>query len=300
MLFPTPDAAADTLVSALRANDIAALQRILGPGGDEILSSGDAVADRADAERFLAYYDEEHRVRLRMSGEHILIVGDGEWPFPVPLEWTGNGYEFDTKKGRAEILNRRVGRNELAVEQVCLAIGDAQREYALLRPMGGDLPEYAQKVVSDPGKKNGLYWPTAEGEPPSPLGPLVASATAEGYRAAGSPATAGSVNASNAGSRPFHGYRFRLLTAQGPHATGGAVNYLVNGRLIGGFGVIAYPAEYGNSGVMTFITNHDGVVFERDLGPETEKKATEIHEFDPGPGWNRATPAATEEQVVGK
>ena len=282
--FSSPDAAAQSLIDALRAGDDARLKQILGPAGDQILSSGDEVADRADAERFLALYDARHSVRPEDGGASTLQVGEEGWPFPVPIVKSGRGYVFDAKAGKEEILNRRIGRNELSAQQVCLAIADAQRDYVALRPAGGDLPEYARKMISDPGARNGLYWPTAEGEPPSPLGPLAAMAAAEGYGAQGDAA----------GPPPaYHGYRYRLLTSQGPHATGGALSYIVGGRLIGGFAVVAYPAEYGNSGIMTFIVNHEGVVYQRDLGPDTEQAAQRMTAFDPGPGWTRE-PGATQ------
>ena len=276
--FSSPHAAAQSLVDALRANDRARLDQILAPAADDILSSGDPVADRADAARFLALYDAGHRIQAEADGVHTLIVGEADWPFPVPIVKAGRKFVFDAETGREEILNRRIGRNELDAQQVCLAIVDAQREYVALRPTGGALPEYAQKLVSDTGKKNGLYWPTGEGEPASPLGPLVATAATEGYGSATAPAS----------KRPaYHGYHYRLLTSQGPHANGGALPYLIDGRLIGGFAVIAYPAEYGNSGIMTFITSHDGIVYQRDLGPETEILAQQIKSFDPGPEWTK-------------
>jgi hypothetical protein len=274
--FPSPEAAVQSFVDALRAGDQARLKEMLAPAADDILSSGDKVADRADAERFLAAYDQKSRIQADADGVSTLLVGDQDWPFPVPIVKSGRGYVFDAVTGREEILNRRVGRNELSAEQVCLAITDAQREYVALRPTGGDLPEYAQKLVSDPSTKNGLYWPTADGEPPSPLGSLIVSATSQGYD-----------GSRGADTRAYHGYRYRLLTSQGPHATGGRMDYLVNGRLIGGFGVVAYPAQYGNSGIMSFITSHDGIVYERDLGPKTQQVAESLTEFDPGPGWAR-------------
>jgi hypothetical protein len=206
----------------------------------------------------------------------------------VPIGWSGKGYEFDTRTGRSEILNRRIGRNELAAEQVCLAIVDAQREYVMRRPMGGDLPIYASKVVSDPGKRNGLYWPTTEGEPPSPLGPLAAEA-AEDYRETAARTRRSDPNASASADRAYYGYRYRLLTTQGTHASGGALSYLIDGQLIGGFAVVAYPTQYGNSGIMTFMTNHDGIVYQRDLGPNSEAVAHGMPEFDPGPEWTRVT-----------
>jgi hypothetical protein len=284
--YKTPEAAVEDLTSALRARDMSRLKKIFGHGGEDILYSGDEVADRADADRFLALYDQEHWIRPAVGGVNTLVAGDDGWPFPVPIIPDGDSgkYVFDTETGREEILNRRIGRNELSAEQVCLAIADAQRDYVARRPTGSALPEYAQKLVSDPGKKNGLFWPTAEGEPASPLGPLVASATTEGY-GGGTPASA----PSGTPERAYHGYRYRLLTSQGPNAKGGPLNYLVDGKLIGGFGVVAYPAQYGNSGIMTFITNHDGVVYQRDFGPDTERIAPAMKEFDPGPDWARST-----------
>ena len=280
--FSSPDAAVESLVDALRKEDRARLAEMLVPAADDILSSGDNVADRADAERFLTLYDARHRIQSESDGSRsTLLVGEGEWPFPVPIVKTPGGYAFDAETGRDEILNRRIGRNELAAEQVCLAIVDAQRDYVAMRPLGGALPEYARKLVSDPGTKNGLYWPTAEGEQPSPLGPLVASAAARGYGPSSRP--------SEGLPPPYYGYRYRLLTSQGPHAKGGALDYVVDGRLIGGFAVVAYPAQYGNSGIMTFITNHDGIIYQRDLGPDTQQRAQEMKEFDPGPEWTNAT-----------
>ena len=275
--FASPDAAAASFVGALRDHDEARLRQILGPHGTDILSSGDPVADQADVAGFLSLYDENHWIQPEPDGTNTLVVGQAAWPFPLPIVKAGNAYVFDTETGKEEILNRRIGRNELSAQQVCLAIADAQRDYVALQANGGDLPEYAWKLVSDPDKKNGLYWPTAEGEPPSPLGPLAASATEEGYGAS-----------DTSRPRPYHGYHYRLLTAQGPHANGGALDYVVNGRLIGGFAVVAYPAQYGNSGIMTFITNHDGIVFQRDLGPDTPRIAQGLTEFDPGPEWTNA------------
>jgi Protein of unknown function (DUF2950) len=287
--FSSPQAAADSLVSALRDQDTSRLEKIFGPDGGEIISSGDPVADRAAGSRFLAAYDAQHRLQTDADGgSTTLLIGTQDWPFPVPIvKAEDSKYVFDTEAGKDELLNRRIGRNELSTEVVCLAVVDAERDYVRMRPMGGDLPLYARKLVSDPGTKNGLYWPTAAGEPPSPLGLLVAEAAAEGYGGAAAAA------ARAAGEHPpYHGYRYRLLTAQGAYANGGKTDYMVNGNLIGGFGVVAYPAQYGNSGIMTFITNHDGVVYQRDLGPSTESLAKAMTEFDPGPGWTRSADAA--------
>jgi hypothetical protein len=212
-----------------------------------------------------------------------LLVGDKDWPFPVPIVKSNGGFVFDTAAGTDEILNRRIGRNELDAQQVCLAIIDAQRDYVARRPTGGDLPVYARKIISDAGSRNGLYWQPVAGEPASPLGELVAQASAEGY---------GGKKSADAAPPPYRGYRYRLLTAQGPSARGGALNYEVNGQLIGGFAVVAYPAQYGNSGIMTFITNHDGVIHERDLGPATEQIARTMMQFDPGPHWRAVSEAS--------
>jgi hypothetical protein len=282
--YSSPEVAASSLVDALRSHDSAQLKKVFGSDGEDIVSSGDPVADRAEIDRFLAAYDAQHRLQTDADGSITLVVGDSDWPFPVPIVKSNGDYIFDTAAGKDEILNRRIGRNELSTEQVCLAIVDAERDYVALNPMRTDLPEYARKIVSEPGKKNGLYWPTQPGEPQSPLGELVAQAADEGYggttRAAGEPPP------------PYHGYCYRLLTSQGPHAPGGRLDYVVDGRLIGGFAVVAYPAQYGNSGIMSFITNHDGVVYQRDLGPETRKVAEALTEFDPGPGWTKATDAS--------
>ncbi|HSZ55486.1 MAG TPA: DUF2950 domain-containing protein [Tepidisphaeraceae bacterium] len=286
-VFDSPEAAVSSLVDALRAHDAAQLSSIFRPDDEEIISSGDPVADQAEIDRFLAAYDAKHYLQSDLGGGVILYVGQQEWPFPVPIIRSGGGYAFDSATGKDEILNRRIGRNELSAEQVCLAIVDAQRDYVTMRPMGGDLPVYARRLVSHPGTKDGLYWPTKDDEPPSPLGPLVAYATEEGY---------GATRASEE-PPPYHGYRYRLLTKQGVHATGGAMDYEVDGQLIGGFAVVAYPADYGNSGITTFITNHDGVVYERDLGPDTEQLARQMTEFDPGPGW---IPAGEDSESEGR
>jgi hypothetical protein len=281
--FSSPDAAVQSLVAALRDDDHARLKQVLGPAVDDILPSGDEMADRAEVARFLSLYDAGHQIQPDADGASTLLVGERNWPFPVPIVRAGGGYVFDTEAGKEEILNRRIGRNELDAQQVCLAITDAQREYVKLNPTGRSLPEYARKLLSDPGTKNGLYWPTAEGEPDSPLGPLAATAAAEGY---------GARTGTAQGPPPYHGYFYRLLTSQGPHASGGTIDYLVNGRLVGGFAVVAYPAQYGNSGIMTFITNHEGIVYQRDLGPDTQKIAQSMTQFDPGPEWTRAADGA--------
>jgi len=210
-----------------------------------------------------------------------LVVGKADWPLPIPIIQSGGVWLFDTKAGKEEILNRRIGRNELSAIQTCLAVLDAQREYASLDRNADGLRDYAAKFISDPGKKNGLFWPTAQNEAPSPLGPLAAAAAEEGYRR-GDPA--------DASPRPYHGYYFRILTAQGPNAPGGAMNYLVGAKLIGGFAIVAWPADYDNSGIMTFIMNHAGIVYQRDLGDDTAKIAATMSAYDPGPEWKKVEP----------
>jgi hypothetical protein len=253
------------------------LLEILGPEGQDIIDSGDAVADRQRQEKFLTSYEAAHALVSKPDGSVTLQVGTQEWPFPIPLVKHGEAWRFDTSSGLDEILNRRIGENELSAIQVCLAIVDAQREYAMQDHDGDGLAVYAEKFVSDPGKKNGLYWETQENEAPSPLGALFLKASQEGYSdrpTAGDP-------------RPYYGYYYRLLQSQGEHAPGGAFDYVVRGKMLGGFAVVAYPAEYGNSGVMTFLVNHEGVVYQKDLGPDTEQVASTVQVFDPDSSWEK-------------
>jgi len=276
--FDSADAAASALVQAVKAHDRAAMLAILGADANNWISSGDAGADRAAAGNFVAAYDQKHTIAPDGETRATLQIGPDDWPFAFPLVKTGAGWHFDTQAGKTELLARRIGANELAVINVMLAIADAEHDYASADHNRNGVPEYARKFISSPGKQDGLYWPTKAGEPPSPLGPLVTGATAEGYKK------------SSKGPTPYHGYYFRMLRAQGPHAKGGAFDYVVRGWMIGGFAAIAYPARYDNSGVMTFIVNHDGVVYQKDLGPETAKIARGITRFDPGPGWTPTSP----------
>lgn len=278
--FDTPEAAVDALVSTLRTDDRAELKRILGSDADDVLSSGDAVADRNARTEFLRTFDESHRLVADGGDAMILEVGASAWPMPIPVVKGDAGWFFDTEAGLDELLSRRIGRNELDVIQVSLAIVDAQREFAARDLSGSGLREYARQFRSDPGKRNGLYWPSRPGEPESPLGELVADAQGAGYRF-------------DRGSRPqpFHGYYFRILTAQGPSAPGGAMDYIARGHMIGGFGVVAWPADYGNSGIKTFIVSGHGVLYERDLGEDTDRIARDMRAFDPGPGWTRIADA---------
>ena len=279
--FPTPEDAVKALIAALRSHDDDAIAKILGPGGQDIVSSGDAVADENTQDKVLNAYDQKHELVTNSDGSVTLDVGDDAWPMPIPLVKNEDGktWVFDTDAGKNEIINRRVGNNELNVIEVCKAICDAQKEYARLDPDHDGVPEYARKFISDTGKKNGLFWETAEGEPPSPLGPAVAQAQGEGY--AMTPSETGE-------PRPFHGYFYRIITAQGPGAPDGAMDYVINGKLIGGFAVVAWPADYGNSGIMTFIANYTGDVYQKDLGDDTDKLARAIAAYDPAPDWKKA------------
>jgi len=274
--FGSAGEAVKALVTAARNNDDKELLAIFGPDAKGLLSSGDAVSDRQRREKFLKSFDEKNS--LSPAGDSmIIVIGKNDWPFPIPLVKKAETWFFDTKKGKEEILNRRIGENELSTIQSCLAIVDAQREYATKDRDSDELLEYAEKFRSDPGKKNGLYWDTKEGEEPSPLGELFAKAKTEGY--------------SKKGSKdkpvPYHGYYFKILKAQGKHATGGAYNYVIKGNMIGGFAVAAWPAKYGNSGIMTFIVNHDGVVYQKDLGLKTEQAVKRMNLFDPDSKWEK-------------
>jgi hypothetical protein len=273
--FNTPQEAVDALVGAAKSGDTKAILAVLGPDGQTIVSSGDPVADKNIREKFVSAYDAKHAIEMKGDGTQTLIIGNDDWPFPIPLINKGGEWQFDTKAGLDEILRRRIGRNELAAIQVCLAYVQAQNEYASLDRGGLGEHVYAQRIVSRPGKKDGLYWPTGEGETPSPLGDLAARASAEGYRVGHKPS-------------PYHGYYYRILTRQGPGAPGGAFDYIVKGKMIGGFALIAYPAQYGNSGIMTFMVNYDGTVFQKDLGPKTAKLAAKIKSFAPDQTWTKA------------
>nr|MBL8412356.1 DUF2950 domain-containing protein [Dechloromonas sp.] len=272
-VFAAPEEAARALADALRNHDHPAILAVVGAGAGRWLFSGDPVADRAEGEKFLAAYDRQHAVKPLADDRAQLLVGDDDWPFPAPLVRKGNGWVFDTAAGKEEITNRRIGRNELDTIQTLLAIVDAQREYAASDPDGNGLPDYARRFQAQEGKRDGLYWPTAGGEKPSPLGPLIAQATREGY----SKADAG-----------YHGYRYRILTGQGPAAPGGKYDYLVGDKLLGGFAILAYPVKYGVSGIMSFMVSHDGTVYEKSLGKQTATKAERITRFDPDASWRKS------------
>jgi Protein of unknown function (DUF2950) len=272
--FATLEEAATALVNALRSGDTKAILGVLGPEGGGLVSSGDPAADRRTREAFVAKYDERHRFEAG-GGNVTLVVGKDDFPLPIPLVPDGPEWRFDTVAGKEEIVNRRIGQNELNTIQVCLAIVDAQREYYGRDPSRDGVLQYAQKFASTPGRRDGLYWPARPGEPPSPLGDLVARAQSEGYRHP------------NDAPTPYWGYYYRILNAQGKDAPGGAYSFLAHGRMIGGFAAVAYPAQYGASGVMTFLVNHDGVVYQKDLGPATATLARKMAAFNPDATWKK-------------
>lgn len=269
--FSSAEEAVKAAVAAAKSNNDKELLAIYGAQAKEVLFSGDPVADKQRRGEFIAAYDEKNR--LATQGETtILIVGKQDWPFPIPIVKKGQSWMFDIDKGKEEILNRRIGQNELSTIQAMLAIVDAEREYAMKDRDHDALLEYAQKFVSDPGKKNGLYWEAKQGESQSPLGPITTQARSAGYKVSATPV-------------PYHGYYYRILTAQGKDAAGGSYSYMVKGRMIGGFAVVAYPAEYGNSGAMTFIVNHEGKVFQKNLGPNTASISKGMKEYNPDKTW---------------
>jgi hypothetical protein len=270
--FNTPEAGTEALVAAARKGDAKAIVSILGPGSEELVSSGDPVEDANRRQEYLAAYDAGHRITTE-AGKATVVVGPNDWPFPIPMVQRDGQWIFDVPAGREEILARRIGANELATMKALLAYYDAQNDYADMFKSKSGQAVYAQRVVSTPGQKDGLYWPTSGNEPPSPLGEAVAAATQRGYRPGA--------------GEPFFGYYYKILTRQGPTARGGAVDYVVNGNMIGGFAAVAYPAEYGNSGIMTFIINNDGDIYEKDLGEGTARIASRLTSFNPDHTWRK-------------
>lgn len=276
-VFRTPDDASNALVAAAKSTDpTAAALAIFGPDSKDLISSGDRVQDKEAIDAFAARYDVMHRWRRMPDGSQVLLVGADNFAFPIPLKKNGDGkWVFDTVAGKDEILNRRIGRNELAVMGICRAVAEAQAEYHSQTHDGATTKQYALQFISDPGKHNGLYWQSAAGQPQSPLGPLAAFATSEGY------AVKPDAHA------PFHGYYFHMLKGQTDKARGGAKDYIVNGKMVGGFAFIAFPAQYGNSGVMSFMINQDGELLEKDLGKATTETVTAMSEFGPDNSWSR-------------
>jgi hypothetical protein len=278
--FEIPEAAVQALIDAAKSDGNSALLKVLGKTAKPIIDSGDPVADKNSRESFVAGFTAANSLDKAIEDSVVLEIGEDKWPFPIPIVKDDEGWHFDSEVGAEEIVNRRIGANELDTIQSCLAYVDAQREYYQRNPQNDPMLHYANRLISTEGKKDGLYWPAGENEEQSPLGEGFAQARAEGYLAEG-----GTMK-----GVPFHGYIYRMVTQQGPNAPGGAYEYLVNDQLLGGFAAVAFPAEYGNSGVMTFIVNHDGVVFSQDLGKDTTKLALAIDKFDPAPPWKREEP----------
>lgn len=270
--YKTPEDAAAALAAAAKSGP-RDLLKVLGRAADDIVSSGDEVADADIRARFVSMYEAKHAIKAEGNKKATLLLGPDDFPFPIPLINARNGWEFDTDEGHIEVLRRRIGRNELDAIQTALAYVDAQNEYAD-KDRGEGAGVYAQRFVSTPGKKDGLFW--RDDADPSPLGALVAEAAAEGYKQGAGDEPA-----------PYHGYYFRILKGQGPNAPGGALNYVVKGKMIGGYALIAWPAEYGNSGVMTFLVNHDGTVYQKDLGTRSSFIAPRTTLYDPDQTWKK-------------
>jgi hypothetical protein len=273
--FASPDDASNALVTAAQNNDEKAMLEILGPDGKQIVSSGDDAEDTEGRASFVQRFQQMHRLAMEADGNTILYIGAENWPTPIPLVNNSSSWYFDTEAGKKEILYRRIGRNEISTIAVCQELVAAQKEYH--SPQHN---EYAQNIFSEEGQHNGLYWKAAESEPQSPIGPLVAAAFAKGKSADAAPT-------------PYRGYYYLILTRQGKKGPGGAKSYIVNGKMTEGFAFVAYPAEYRSSGVMTFIVNEDGVVFQKDLGKKTETLAKETRAYNPDSSWQKA-----EEQQV--
>jgi Protein of unknown function (DUF2950) len=270
--FTSPEEAAKALVAAAQSNDEEAMLEILGPDGKQIVSSGDATEDAESHANFAKKYEEMHRFAKEADGMTMLYIGAENWPAPIPLANKGTAWYFDTEAGMKEILYRRVGRNEMSTIRVCQELAAAQKEY-----YAEQHGEYARQIFSDEGQHNGLYWKAADGEPQSPIGPLVAMAVAEGY-----------VKGQAGPPTPYRGYLYHVLTGQGKNAPGGAKSYIANGKMTEGFAFVAYPAEYRSSGVMTFIVSADGVVYQKDLGKKTESVGKAMKEYNVDSSWQKA------------
>jgi len=281
--FATPQEAVKALIEAVKTNDQTALTAIFGKEGQDLISSGDPVADKRSRGRFLQAYEKKNRIEQPDKNTAILHIGDEGYSSPIPLVRQNKVWHFDTLAGKEEILNRRIGKNELSTIEVLHAYTQAQREYAAKDRNDDCIEEFAQKIISTEGQKDGLYWPTAEGEEESPFGPFIAKAAVEGY----------SSIMEDDEPEPFHGYLFKILTAQGEHAQGGAFDYVVNSHMVLGYGMVAYPAKYGASGIMTFIVNQEGTIYQKDLGDRTPE-AAEMTTFDPDDSWTRCKEDAGE------
>ena len=288
--FASPEEAVKALIHAIKTDDKAGLSVLFGPGSESLISSGDDVEDKAYRERFLKNYEEKNSLEKKGDDEVLLQVGKDDWPFLIPIRRKGSAWSFDTEAGKEESLNRRIGRNELNTIDVLEAYVVAQREYAKKDWDGDGAYPYAQKFASTPGRKDGLFWKAKEGEEESPLGPFAARAAQEGYARKGK----------SEKPSPYHGYYFKILKSQGKHAPGGAYDYVVKGDMILGFGLVAYPAKYGSSGIMTFIVNQEGVVYQKDLGKGTAKAAGAMKRYDPDPTWKKVETGPPQGSPPGK
>jgi len=273
--FPTPDDAAKALLEAARSDDRKQIIALFGSHDADLLSSGDEVEDKNNRSEFVTLAQEKMTVEKIGEDRAIVHVGNTDWPFPIPLVKNSNSWRFDTEQGRQEILNRRIGRNELSALGAIRGYEEAQFDYAISDRDGDGVSEYAQKLQSEPGKFDGLFWEAENGQPQSPLGPLFAEAKAEGYK----------VKGATGKSSPYHGYYYRILTRQGSNVPGGKYDYIINGNMIAGFALVAFPAQYGSSGIMTFVVNHQGKIFQKDLGPKTAEIAEKMKEYNPDSKW---------------
>ena len=275
--FTSPENAVQRLVAAIKTDDVKKLIAILGPGSETLISSGDTVADTTNRKAFVRLFEDKNSIEMLGNKKAVLSIGPKDYPFPIPLVKKGKAWIFNTKAGQEEILDRRIGKNELNAIEVARAYVVAQREYAAKDRDADGALAFAQCFASTPGTKNGLYWEAKEGEPESPFGPLAAQAAQEGYG-----------NSSYADMPdPYHGYIFKIIKAQGENAEGGAFDYVVNGKMILGFALVAYPAQYGSSGIMTFIINQGGVVYQKDLGKDTDTIVSAMKSYDPDKSWKK-------------
>lgn len=278
-LFASPEAAAEALASAWRSGDTDALLALFGPDGAKLVRSGDPMGEQIARSRLASAYDEAHQIEKDGASHAVIILGKDDWPYPIPLEMQGTRWRFDTKAGAQQIVDRRIGHHEVHAIHVCRTYVEAQLSYSASHRTVDGRPEFAQRIASSPGRHDGLYWVASDGEEESPLGPLIASADAQRHSASGTGT-----------AMPFHGYAFRILTQQGKHAPGGAHSYVVDGQMTGGFALLAFPAQFGASGVMTFIVNQNGVVYEKNLGPHTANIARRMQRYDPDGSWKPALP----------
>ncbi len=274
--FATPEAAVKALETAVHSDDMTSMHTLFGPDLEDVVNA-DRVQATNEFRAFVAAFNETNSLTPGPGDSRILIVGPDAYPFPIPLVHTNGAWHFDTAAGKDEILSRRIGRNELDTLKTVRAYVSAQREYASQDRNGDEVLQYAQRFISTPGTKDGLYWPLDLDGEVSPLGPAVAAAHAEGY--------GGHVNKDGYSSEPFHGYYYKILSRQAKSAPGGKYDYIINGRMIAGFALVAWPAEYGETGIMTFIVNQQGKVYQKDLGPKTAKKAADMKEYDPDSSW---------------